>query len=242
VSAAAILTAAGSGSRFGGDVPKALVRLAGDPLVVHAARRLRSAGVHDVVVTAPPAHRRLLEDVLRLDPALAGAHVTVVDGGPSRQASVAAGMAALDPAVDVVLVHDAARALTPPRLIAAVAAAVRAGRGAVVPGLPVTDTIKEVGPADDDGAAPVRATPDRSRLRAVQTPQGFERALLEAAHAAGEGRAGDEAIAATDDAALVEALGAPVWVIPGHRLALKITTAGDLALAERLLAEEGEAG
>jgi 2-C-methyl-D-erythritol 4-phosphate cytidylyltransferase len=238
VTTAAILTAAGSGSRFGGDVPKALARLRGEALVVHAARRLRAAGIDVIVVTAPATHRRLVAESLAASPALAGTGISVVDGGPSRQASVAAGLAALDEAADVVLVHDAARALTPPRLIADVVAAVRGGRGAVVPGLPVTDTIKEVGPEEDDGAAPVRATPDRARLRAVQTPQGFDRALLDAAHAAGARRAADETSAATDDAALVEALGATVWVIPGHWLAMKITTASDLELAERLLAQE----
>ncbi len=232
---AAILTAAGSGSRLGSDVPKALVLLGGVPLVLHAARRVVASGITRIVVSAPAGAAEVVRGVLAADDALAGAHVTVVDGGPSRQASVAAALAAVDAGVDVVLVHDAARALTPPGLFARVEAAVRDGHRAVVPGLPVTDTVKEVGAAGPDGAARVRSTPDRSALRAVQTPQGFDRALLDAAHAAGAARAGDEAVAATDDAALVEALGEPVWVVPGERAALKITTAEDLLLAGLLL-------
>jgi 2-C-methyl-D-erythritol 4-phosphate cytidylyltransferase len=164
---------------------------------------------------------------------------TVVEGAGSRQASVAAGLAALGDDVDVVLVHDAARALASPGLIRSVEAAVRAGHRAVVPGLPVADTIKQVGEAVD-GAAPVVATVPRATMRAVQTPQGFERALLDAAHAAGADRAASEATAATDDAALVEALGERVWVVPGEESAMKITTTRDLAVAELLA--RGDAG
>lgn len=164
--------------------------------------------------------------------------VTIVPGGTTRQASVAAGVAALGPEVDVVLVHDAARCLTPPALVRAVERAVRSGHRAVVPGLPVADTIKETAPGDDE-ALRVRATLDRGVLRAVQTPQGFDRALLEQAHAAAAGRGADEATAAADDASLVELLGEPVWVVPGDPLALKITTPTDLALAEVLLARAG---
>ncbi|HEY0217447.1 MAG TPA: 2-C-methyl-D-erythritol 4-phosphate cytidylyltransferase, partial [Cellulomonas sp.] len=162
--------------------------------------------------------------------------VTVVEGSTSRQASVAAGLAALPPEVDVVLVHDAARALASSALVRAVEQAVRAGHRAVVPGLPVADTIKQVGEPEHPGdeARPVVATVPRATMRAVQTPQGFERALLDAAHAAGRDRAVDESTAATDDAALVEALGERVWVVPGEDSAMKITTTRDLAVAELL--------
>lgn len=232
---AAILTAAGSGTRLGLLGPKALVELAGVPLVLHAARRLSSSGVvASVVVTVPPGRaagfRALLAGPVR--PGL-GVPVTVVEGATSRQASVAAGLAALGPDVDVVLVHDAARALASPGLVRAVEGAVRAGHRAVVPGLPVADTIKQVGDPVD-GAAPVLATVPRATMRAVQTPQGFDRVLLDAAHAAGADRAVSEATAATDDAALVEALGEQVWVVPGEESAMKITTARDLAVAELL--------
>ena len=237
---AAVLTAAGTGSRLGRDVPKALVELAGAPLLVHAARRLvGSAEIDMLVVTVP---RDSVDEVRALLLAAElGVRVEVVPGGVSRQASVAAGLAVLPPSVRVVLVHDAARALVPPSLVARVARAVRAGHPAVVPGLPVTDTIKRIGltpggaAAGDDGA-PVVATVNRDRLRAVQTPQGFDRDLIDRAHNAGLVRAATESTSATDDAALVEAIGGAVWLVAGDEDAFKITTPRDLALAELLLA------
>lgn len=238
---AAVLTAAGSGTRLGARVPKALVELGGVPLVLRAARGLAEAGCLDALVVTVPAAE--LGVFAALFP---GGHVpgttlsvAVVPGGATRQASVAAGLAALPAEVDVVLVHDAARCLTPPGTVRAVEAAVRGGHRAVVPALPVTDTVKRVGPADATGAEPVTATVDRASLRAVQTPQGFDRSLLEAAHVAGASRAVDEAAAASDDAGLVEALGEQVWVVPGDERALKITTPHDLAIAELLLSDRG---
>ena len=231
---AAILTAAGSGSRLGYDEPKALVGLGGRPLVAHAARRLVASGVVDVLVVTAPRARA--DDVTR---ALAVEDlpipVRVVEGGASRQASVAAGLAALPQEVDVVLVHDAARALVPPSLVARVAQAVRSGHRAVIPGVPVSDTIKQVGEVSVEGA-PVLATVSRDRLRAVQTPQGFSRELVDRAHVAGLVRAASEATAATDDAALVEAIGIGVWLVDGAEDAFKITTPRDLAAAELALA------
>jgi 2-C-methyl-D-erythritol 4-phosphate cytidylyltransferase len=219
VTVAVIVTAAGSGTRLGHALPKAFVPLAGEPLLVHALRGASSAADH-LVVTAPAAHlaaaRALAEPF--------GA--VVVAGGDTRQASVAAGLAAVPDEADVVLVHDAARALTPSGLFADVVAAVRSGCGGVVPGLAVVDTVKEVAPSAG-GPERVLRTPDRASLRAVQTPQGFDRALLQRAHAAApEG-------SASDDAGLVEALGEDVWVVPGSALALKITTTRDLEIAER---------
>jgi len=120
-------------------------------------------------------------------------------------------------------VHDAARALTPPQLIESVAAAVRQGHPAVIPVLPVVDTIKEVGPGEV-----VLGTVDRGVLRSVQTPQGFRHEVLAAVHAAA-----DDAL--TDDAGLVEKAGLPVTCVPGSELALKITRPLDLILAEALL-------
>ncbi len=151
--------------------------------------------------------------------------------------SVAAGLAALVDDIEVVLVHDAARALAPPSLFAAVILAVRGGHGAVVPGMPVSDTVKQVGPGGE-----VVATLERSALRAVQTPQGFTREVLDRAHAgsgtAGGGTAGSgtpRCGTATDDAGLVERLGLRVHVVDGDPLAFKITTPLDLAVAECLL-------
>src|SRR5437763_496796 len=155
--------------------------------------------------------------------AFAGPVAVVVAGGDTRKASVAAALAAVPDGYEIVLVHGAARALAPTALVEAVAAAVRGGADAVIPVLPVIDTIKEV------AAGTVVGTVDRSVLRAVQTPQGFRRAVLAAAHAA----AADEH---TDDAGLVEKLGVAVGTVPGHEAAFKITRPVDLVFAEALLA------
>ena len=149
--------------------------------------------------------------------------VLVVAGGAERMDSVRAGLAAA-PEGAFYLVHDAARALTPPELIGRVVAELRAGHPAVVPAIPVTDTIKVV---DADGW--VTGTPERATLRAVQTPQGFDGELLRRAYAA-------TSPAATDDAGLIERLGHPVRTIPGDPRAFKITTSLDLALARALVA------
>ena len=278
----AVLTAAGSGTRLGASGPKALVEIAGESLVRRAARGLLSAGVvRHVVVTAPAEYLDRFEaevagitEVAGLDgPGVSGT-IEVVPGSPdSRQASVALGLAAAlaaHPDAAVVLVHDAARALTPPEVVRRVVAAVRAGHDAVVPALPVTDTVKEVAGPDrsrshrsesghhetglyhstsnlDRSSAQrgrgagvqiesVVGTPDRSRLRAVQTPQGFAAAALVAAHRLGADRAADEARSASDDAGLIEAAGGGVVVVEGDPLAMKVTTPVDLALADVLAA------
>ena len=248
----AVLTAAGSGARLGAAEPKALVEVAGESLVRRAARGLLSSGVVDhVVVTSPAEHLdRFRDEVVGISALGVYGAIEVVPGSPdSRQASVALGLSAAiaaRPDALVVLVHDAARALTPPEVVRRVVAAVRAGRDAVVPALPVTDTVKEIaGPGRGDpgdapaGDVPVEAvvgTPDRTRLRAVQTPQGFAIAALLAAHRLGADRATDEARAASDDAGLVEAAGGAVVVVQGDPRAMKITTPVDLALAEVLAA------
>ena len=219
----AIVPAAGRGERLGPGTPKALRELGGFPLLVHAVRTLVAARSVDLVVVAAPPSPQGVAEVQRLLADLPG-DTRVVAGGQSRQESVALALAALPGDCEVVLVHDAARALTPAEVIEAVVAAVRAGAGAVIPVLPVADTIKAV-----DGDL-VRATVDRSTLRAVQTPQGFTRDVLTAAHAAS-----DRALPATDDAGLVEALGLPVRTVPGHAEAFKITTPFDLVLAEAVL-------
>ena len=248
--AVAVLTAAGSGSRLGADVPKALVPVGGISLLRRAAAGLIASGlVRHVVVTAPvDGVERFRAELGGLLDSLPGERtgIEVVAGSPhSRQASVALGLAAALAAVpqaDVVVVHDAARALTPPEVTCRVIAAVRAGHKAVVPALPVTDTVKEVGVSAAGQPEPVVATPRRTRLRAVQTPQGFETGTLEAAHRAGAERAGDEALAASDDAGLVEACGGSVVVVAGDERAMKVTTPTDLALAELLLEQQPTQG
>lgn len=255
----AVLTAAGAGTRLGAGGPKALVEIGGRSLLRRAAQGLADSGVVDhLVVTAPGEHvERFTAELAGLVGAGVGIRV-VAGSSASRQASVALGLkAALEacPRAAVVLVHDAARALTPPETVRRVVAAVRAGHDAVVPALAVTDTVKEVAPVGPDGPAPagpgavaaapptaradvevVVGTPDRSRLRAVQTPQGFAVAALVRAHALGAARGADEALAASDDAGLVEAAGGRVVVVEGDPLALKVTTPLDLALAELLAA------
>ena len=237
--AVAVLTAAGSGSRLGAGLPKALVPVGGVSLLRRAAAGLIASGlVRHIVVTAPAndveRFRAELEGLLD-----EGTEIEVVAGSPhSRQASVALGLAAAlaaVPQVDVVVVHDAARALTPPEVTRRVVAAVRAGHAAVVPALPVTDTVKEVEASVAGEPERVVATPRRSRLRAVQTPQGFETGTLVAAHRIGVERSADESLAASDDAGLVEACGGSVVVVAGDERAVKVTTPMDLALAELLL-------
>lgn len=220
---AVLVPAAGAGVRLGPGAPKALRPLAGESLLVHTVRRVAAApSVRAIVVAAPPADVPGVRDLLA-----PVAEVVVVPGGADRQDSVAAALAVVPTGPEIVLVHDAARALTPPELVEAVAAAVRAGHDAVIPVLPVVDTIKEVAA---DGR--VLGTMDRSALRAVQTPQGFRRAVLVAAHAAA-------ADPLTDDAGLVEKLGVRVWCVPGSEYAMKITRPLDLVLAEHLLAGTG---
>ena len=252
--AVAVLTAAGSGSRLGAGVPKALVPVGGVSLLRRAAAGLiASGGVSHVVVTAPAEEvDRFRAELEGLPDGSAGAAagrrggIEVVAGSPrSRQASVALGLAAAleaAPQADVVIVHDAARALTPPEVTQRVVAAVRAGHEAVVPALPVTDTVKEVEARPAGEPEPVVGTPRRDRLRAVQTPQGFSTPVLVAAHRAGAERAGDEALAASDDAGLVEACGGSVVVVAGDERAMKVTTPMDLALAELLLERQSAQG
>ncbi|HEX3829385.1 MAG TPA: 2-C-methyl-D-erythritol 4-phosphate cytidylyltransferase [Sporichthyaceae bacterium] len=226
---AAVVPAAGRGERLGPGAPKALRELGGVPILVHAVRALARARSVDIVVVAAPPDEVEAVSALLLDQQI-DAEVNVVAGGPTRQSSVARAVASLAADVDVVLVHDAARPLVPVELVDAVAAAVRAGADAVIPVLPVADTIKQV---DADS---VVATLDRSVLRAVQTPQGFRRAVLVQAHAAGDGAD------ATDDAGLVEAIGVVVRTVLGSAEAFKVTRPIDLLLAEALLAQRRAAG
>jgi 2-C-methyl-D-erythritol 4-phosphate cytidylyltransferase len=223
---AVLVPAAGSGTRLGPGAPKALRDLAGVPLLIHALRGLLAApSVGHVVVASPPGGRADVEAMLRPEvPARVG--LSVVDGGATRQASVALAFAATPAAYSIILVHDAARALTPSDQIERVAAAVRSGRPAVVPVLPVADTIKQV-----DAEDTIVATVDRASLRAVQTPQGFRREVFVAAHRAAS--AAEDQF--TDDAGLVERMGVRVHTVPGSDRALKITRPFDLVIAEALL-------
>ncbi len=217
----AVVVAAGRGERFGGDRPKALLELAGTALVVHAVRALREGGCTGIVVAAPTD---LISVVAELFPE---PDVVVVGGGSARLRSVRAALQKVPDDARWVLIHDAARPLTPVAVVTAVRTALTDGAKAVVPVLPVVDTIKAV---DEDGV--ITETLDRAGLRRAQTPQGFERDLLVRALDQAS-RAGQEV---TDDAAAVAALGVPVRTVPGDERGLKITTPADLVVAEALLA------
>jgi 2-C-methyl-D-erythritol 4-phosphate cytidylyltransferase len=224
VTVAAVVAAAGRGERLGSGVVKALRELAGEPLLLHAVRGVRAVpAIGPVVVTAPVG---LVNDLTVL---LASYDVVVTAGGAERQESVRHGLAALPGGVDHVLVHDAARALTPASLFADVITALRAGAEAVVPVLAIADTVKRV----IDGR--VTATVERGDLRAVQTPQGFRLDVLVRAHA-------QTGPPATDDAALVERLGRTVVTVPGSEDAFKVTRPFDLLVAEALLRSRARAG
>ncbi|MHA7650222.1 2-C-methyl-D-erythritol 4-phosphate cytidylyltransferase [Mycobacterium sp. ML4] len=218
----AVVPAAGSGRRLAAGVPKAFYQLEGQSLVERAVGGLRASGVVDTVVVAVPPDRT---DQAKL---ILGHLATVVAGGPTRTESVRLALSAVaESAPEFVLVHDAARALTPAPLIVRVVSALRAGHGAVVPGLRLADTVKAV-----DANGVVLGTPQRAGLRAVQTPQGFATdVLVRAFDASGHAGSGDF----TDDASLVEYIGGRVQVVDGDPLAFKITTPLDLLLAKAIV-------
>ena len=217
---AVVIVGAGSGTRLGAAVPKAFVTAGGSALLEHAVHSVIGMSTPAQLIAVVPADLTTLATGL-ISPLAPDA--VVVAGGTTRQASVAAGLASLDDAIEVVLVHDAARAFTPSGLFDAVVAAVDASGDGIVPGIPVSDTVKRT-----DATSLVTETVDRSELVAVQTPQGFPRdRIVEAYRVA--------AAEATDDAALVAATGHPVRIIPGDALAFKVTTPADLRRAEELL-------
>ncbi|WP_394552840.1 2-C-methyl-D-erythritol 4-phosphate cytidylyltransferase [Agromyces sp. MMS24-JH15] len=228
---AVIVVAAGSGLRLGHPEPKAFVPL-GDGTIL-------STAVDSILGMREIPHLVLVVPADRVDEARAvfgpvadrvGAPLDVVDGGTTRQDSVAKGIAVLPHLVDTVLVHDAARPLTPALLFDEVVAAVRSRGHGIVPALDVVDTVKRVG-----GGGRVLDTVDRSTLKAVQTPQGFPREALERAYVEAVGEH-------TDDASIAAAAGIPVDVVPGDARAFKVTVPSDLARAERLVEERAGGG
>ena len=236
---AVVIVAAGSGSRLGAGRPKAAVQVAGRTLLEWALAGARESGVAArLVVTVPPQDVALRQVCARYG-ALA------VPGGATRAESVTAALSALADAAPLpgapeqlptgVLVHDAARCFTPASVYHRVAAALESGEKAVIPALPVVDTIKTV-----DAAGYVSGTPPRAQLRAVQTPQGFDLATLVQAHRDVASLAPEVAESITDDAMLAETLGLPVATVEGAAEAFKITTPLDLTLATALYDEKRE--
>ena len=224
---AAVVVAAGRGSRMGLDLNKVFLELAGVPVLARTLRAMAASGLVDrwIVVVG--------EQELHQAQALLSTHcpnlrVTVVSGGADRQASVYAGLQALQGDESIVLVHDGARPLVPPGCIHACVHAAR-DVGAACVGMPVKDTIKRV-----DEAGDVVETPNRTQLWQVQTPQGFAADVLLRAHE----RALAEGFRGTDDASLVERMGIRVRMVPGSYANIKLTTTEDVAFAEVLMGKE----
>ena len=211
---AAIIAGAGSGHRLGAQLPKALVKLLDKTLVEHAVAALAPVA-ELIIVTAPAGFEDKFKELL-------GDQVTIITGGVLRSDSIRIALEKIPNNYEFVLVHDAARAIASTELAKNILSELVKGEQAVIPALDVVDTIKEV-----DAGGYVRSTPDRSTLRAVQTPQGFVKSVLAHAHLSAED--------ATDDAALVEAIGIKVKVIAGEERALKITTKSDLTRAVQIL-------
>jgi 2-C-methyl-D-erythritol 4-phosphate cytidylyltransferase len=218
VSTAAVIVAAGSGRRLGGE-PKQFRMLGTAPLLAWSCHAMnRHAQISELVVVVPG-------ECAASPPAwLTGLCDAVVEGGPTRRDSVGRGLAGLTREHERVLVHDGARPFLAAKLIGRVLEACR--EGPAIPGLRLTDTVKLIG----EGGL-VLSTLDRDRLRSVQTPQGFPLDLLRSLH----DRAARDDAEATDDAFLAEAAGIPVRIVSGDPLNLKVTTGADLALAEWLV-------
>ncbi|PQZ85968.1 bifunctional enzyme IspD/IspF [Arthrobacter sp. MYb227] len=230
---AVIVVAAGAGTRLGYGIPKALVQLNGRSLLEHALDNIaESSNIDQVIVVLPPDDTELTRrcKAHRVNP-------HIVDGGATRNDSVQAGLSCLAPQTQAVLIHDAARCLTPGTVFDAVAQTLASGAKAVIPVLPVIDTIKSVAREPIGDYFYVNGTPARESLRAVQTPQGFHAPTLISAHEQATGWDAERAGRITDDAMLLEMLGERVTTIRGCDEALKITTPMDLIIAQAILAQ-----
>ena len=221
----AIVVAAGSGVRFGSEMPKQYHQVGGVPIVVRALRPfITHPDVAHVVLVLPPKDAANPPAFLSAISAL-----SIVPGGIHRGDSVRAGLAALKLECTIVLVHDGARPFPDLAVINRIIDHARHGEGAC-PAIPLGDTLKEVEPNDPTR---ILRTRPRARLWRAQTPQGFPRKILEEAHI----RAARIGHRATDDAALVESMGHPVRLVPDSSRNIKVTTPEDLTLAELLAGE-----
>lgn len=221
----AIIVAAGAGRRIGGATAKTYLPIAGRPLILRTLDRIfATPAVSDVVLVVAPGDVDYCRDLLAADASLKGRACDLQAGGATRQQSVRCGLVKLAAATDLVMIHDGARPFVSAALIGRCIQAA-AARGAAVVGLPVRDTIKQVGL---DGY--VQSTPERTGLWEIQTPQIFQRDLIVTAH----DWAVREGFDATDDAMVVERIGKPVFVVEGERNNFKITVPEDLQLAEAM--------
>ena len=219
---AAIVVAAGRGVRMGGELPKVLLPLSGTPILVRTLRALAGAGgIRQIVAVVSRDYLEPARELVRQSGTWPIA-ISFAVGGAERQDSVAAGLQALPPDADLVVIHDGARPFVQPAQVAAVVDAA-ARHGAALLAVPSRDTVKLV-----DGQGVVTSTPPRESVWLAQTPQAFRTALLRDAHA----RAHRAGVVATDDAALVERLGVSVHVVRGDAANVKITTPDDLRWAE----------
>lgn len=217
--------AAGLGTRFGGPTPKAILKITRQAVLTMSIEAMAAGGCTHVVVVVNPATAGAFAAHI------AGSPIPVVTtlGGGSRQESVHRGLQAVmaDPEIreaDVVLIHDAVRPMVPAHVVSDVIERVRSGASAVIPVMPVVDSIRRV---EEDGTSQVV---DRSTLRAIQTPQGFQLPVVWACHEAAAG-SGEPF---TDDASLCEAMGHQVQLVTGSRMAMKITEPADLTMARAL--------
>lgn len=225
---AVVVVAAGRGERLGADAPKAFVKLNGKALLWHTLEQIKAFdSLAHLVIAVPASHIAESKEILQASgiQSLDGVLTSVIIGGETRQESIANALSELTPGTPIILVHDAARTLAPTYLFESVATSVRETGLGTIPVTPVADTIKHV------SGDTVLETVDRSTLRIAQTPQGFQGFELQAAYAA-------VTEDFTDDAALVQSLGATIRHVDGDARAFKITTADDLRAAERLLAHE----
>jgi 2-C-methyl-D-erythritol 4-phosphate cytidylyltransferase len=230
---AAILPAAGLGTRMGAGTPKQFLELGGEPLVIFTLRRLAAcAAITDFILATRGEELTSLED--RVSKARLGRPARVVHGGDTRQQSVANALAQVAPETEIVLVHDAVRPFVTPTQIDRLIIEART-RGAAILGIPAIDTVKEVKRASlPEDVALITSTIPRERIVLAQTPQAFQYAILREAFA----RAKQDDVTASDEASLVERIGREVFVILGSERNLKITRPSDMDLARFYLEQE----
>jgi 2-C-methyl-D-erythritol 4-phosphate cytidylyltransferase len=226
--ASAVIVAAGSGSRFSADTPKQFLALAGRPLLAHTLARFEACAAVDRIVLVLPQDG-FASARATMEPFVGDTPTDIVPGGETRQGSVQEGLSCLDPEPDgLIAVHDGARPLVDEELIARVIAAA-AEHGGAIAAIPVIETLKEV-----SEAMTIERTVDRTRFYRAQTPQCFRYRLLKDAVAAAK----RDGFVGTDEAALVERVGATIHIVMGSERNIKITTPEDMARAESYLRSE----